>query len=362
MRPVFVSHAGLWCAAGSSPAEIRNILRAGQVPSGRLGLLQESFPYAFATRADLPCQTRLQEALAAVGTTLDLPSLSPEAPLLIGSSSLLIADTEEQVWPLPPDYAFRMDALATATCAGWGLPNKAWTFSCGCTSGVHALDAAVGLIESGTLDEVLVVGAEILNRTTPAGFASLRLLSPTGAKPLDVDRNGLMLGEALAAVRLTARPSAWRVHAPALALDATSATGHATDGSTIAQVMEKALEYAGVTPEVIRAIKVQAAGGPGTDAMEVQALGRVFIEELPPVLSLKASLGHTLGACGIAEMVALLQCGEQNWLPPTAGFRRPDPDLGLVPLREPLPWEKGPILLNIQGFGGGLASWVVERL
>lgn len=361
MRPVFISHASLWCAAGASAPAIRQSLAAARIPSGRIRFLQEDFPYAFAAGAELPFQARLKEALAATGATLDLDGLAPNTPLLIGSSSLLIGAAEALPWPPPPGFLLPGDGLAKAVRSAWGIENRGWTFSTGCTSGVHALDAGLALVESGAAEEALVLGVELLNHTTPSGFASLQLLTRSEAKPLDADRSGLVLGEAVAAVRLTARPAPWRIHAPALALDVTSTTGHAPDGSTIAETMRRALEHAGLPPAALRAIKLQAAGGRGTDALEARALRLLFDEAPPPLLSLKAALGHTLGACGLAEMVALLFCGEAGWLPPTAGFSRPDPELGLCPIREPLPWEEGPVLLNIQGFGGGLASWVLEH-
>ena len=358
MRPVFISHSGLWSAAGSTPEAVRETLLQRSPTGGRLGVLQLSFPYAFATEPLKPFQARLEEGLQAVSASLDLANLAAEAPLLLGSSSLQIGMVEEGAWPPPQGHVLPQDHLDESIRTFLGLPNTGWTFSSACTSAVQALDAAIGLIETGAAEEALVVGVEILNRTTLSGFASLQLLSPTASRPLDLHRDGLMLGEAIAAVRLSAQPSPWRVHAPALALDASSATGHATDGSTLADVMGRALVYAETDPKSLRAIKLQASGSPGADAVEARALRRVFGEQLPPVLSLKAALGHTLGASGLAEMVALLQAG---YLPPTAGFAEPDPELGVEPLEAPLAWDSGPILLNIQGFGGGLASWVLER-
>lgn len=359
MRPVFISHSGLWCAAGSTPEAVRTTLRCGQAAQGRLDLLQGSVPYAFATDASKPFHARLTEGLEAVAQDLDLSSLSPHAPLLLGSSSLMIGAIEEGPWPpqqvLPPDHLD--DCIRTI----WNIPNTGWSFSCACTSAVHALDAAIGLIETGAAEEALVLGVEMLNRTTLAGFASLQLLSPSASRPMDRHRDGLVLGEAIAAVRLSAQPTPWRIHAPALGLDATSVTGHATDGSTVAAVMRRALEYAQIDPQDLRAIKLQASGSPSSDAAEGLALRQVHGEQVPPLLSLKAALGHTLGACGVAELVALLQCGAQDFLPPTAGFEQIDPALGLSPIQAPLTWASGPIMLNIQGFGGSLASWVVAR-
>jgi 3-oxoacyl-[acyl-carrier-protein] synthase-1 len=121
--------------------------------------------------------------------------------------------------------------------------------------------------------------------------------------------------------------------------------------------MRQALDQAGIAPAQVRGVKLQAAGSPGTDAVEALGLRQVFGHAMPPLVSLKASLGHTLGACAAAELAALVACGA---LPPTAGFSRLDPDLGLSPAAAP--WTEGPVLMNIQGFGGSLASWVVERL
>ena len=349
MRPVFLSHAGLWCAAGSTPEAVRaNLDRA---PGGRLDLPQQAVPYAFATDPGKPCRARLDEALAAVAATLG--PLDPGTPLLIGSSSLLIGALEEGPWPPPPGEP--ADALREAVLADWGLGARVFTSAC--ASSVHALEAAFGLVASGRAAEAVVLGVELLNRATPAGFAALQLLSPTGARPLDADRDGLVLGEAVAAVRVSARPSRWRLHAPALALDTTSATGYAEDGATIASVMRAALDLAGLAPSSVRAVKLQASGAPATDAVEARALRRVFGAALPPLFSLKGALGHTLGACGVAELAATLQCLEAGALPPTAGFRRPDPDLGLTPAQGP--WDGGACLFNIQGFGGCLAAWVV---
>jgi len=86
---------------------------------------------------------------------------------------------------------------------------------------------------------------------------------------------------------------------------------------------------------------------------------RISMPLTPPCFSIKAALGHTLGASGLAEMVAVLMCAGDGWLPPTAGFDTMDPELAFRPAQSRLAYAGGPLLLNIQGFGGCLASWVV---
>lgn len=361
MRPVFVSHSGLWCAAGHTPEAVRSTLREGRLPTGRARVLQQELPFAFAADPALPCRARLAEGLEAVGGELDLPSLPHDAPLLIGSSSLLIGAVEEGPWPPAPGMILPMDDLDVAVRAHWGIGAPGWVFSSACTSSAQALDAAVRLIGTGACDEALVLGVELRNLTALAGFSALQLLSFTHGRPMDAARDGMVLGEAIGALRLSVRPSPWRIYAPALALDASSPTGHAPDGSSIARVMREALAEANLVPCEISSLKLQATGSPQADAVEAKAIQQVFGMDAPPLLSLKAALGHTLGACAVVEMVALMQCGEAGFLPPTAGFREIDPELGLTPLTAPQPWNEGRLLLNIQGFGGSLASWVVER-
>ena len=146
MRPVFLSHAGLWCGAGSTPAGVRRALAAMDPPRGRLDLPGHPVPYVHATDPARPFRARLEEALAAVGAALDLP-LASGTPMLLGTSSLLIGGSEAGgTLPEPSE-------LLAIVQERWGLQGRGWIFSSACTSAVHALDAAVGLIEGGQAEE-----------------------------------------------------------------------------------------------------------------------------------------------------------------------------------------------------------------
>ena len=74
-----------------------------------------------------------------------------------------------------------------------------------------------------------------------------------------------------------------------------------TEASAVHAMCRDALERSGLRPADIDLIKVQAAGSPVNDAIEVEALKQVF-EPLPPLVSLKSAIGHTLGAAGAAEL------------------------------------------------------------
>jgi len=85
----------------------------------------------------------------------------------------------------------------------------------------------------------------------------------------------------------------------------------------------------------------------------------VFGARLPPFTALKRYLGHTLGACGVVETVALLATLEAGFVPAAAGFSTVDPALGCAPMTEPLPENAGRYLLNFFGFGGNYAALVI---
>lgn len=106
---------------------------------------------------------------------------------------------------------------------------------------------------------------------------------------------------------------------------------------------------------------MQAAGSPGTDLAEARALHQVFGPAMPPLLSLKPALGHTLGASGIAELAALLACLEAGQVPATAQFAEPDAEIGLAPTAHRQAADVRCTLLNLIGFGGGLASLIVAH-
>ena len=74
-------------------------------------------------------------------------------------------------------------------------------------------------------------------------------------------------------------------------------------------------------------------------------------------MSLKSSIGHTLGAAGAAELALLVGCIEGGaW--PSTGYPLDD-TLGIA-LSAQAPAKLRNILLNVVGFGGGHASLMLK--
>ncbi len=305
------------------------------------------------------------EALATAG--LERAALR-DAALVIGTGGFLFAAEAEyrrryEISGAPSSPPLRAPGyMAQRSAELFGLRGPVLTLSTACSSSANALLVASDLIRRGEVTRALVVGIEGLSAITLTGFYSMMLLDPEGCRPFDARRRGMQLGEAAAAVLLEAAPQA----EPGVTLlgganlcDIHHVTGASPDGSAMRRVMEMALADAGLAPEQIVLIKAHGTGSLDNDTAESAAM-RTLFEDLPPFTVIKRYLGHTLAACGTVELAALLGCLQAGFVPPTAGFGQPDPELRVTPLTARLAAPRGPVMLNYFGFGGNYASLLVS--
>lgn len=294
--------------------------------------------------------TRARTLLRAAIEQAGIQPAQRRSPLYLATSSLHIGAVEAG------EDAGRLDYQGFAReVAGWlAWQGPVTLVSTACTSSLQALAAAAADLRAGAADEAVVLGLELPNRFTLAGFAGMQLLSPDAALPLGRDRDGLVLGEAVAALHLSCAPARWKVAAVASLVDGRDPTGARPD--TVARLCREVLAQAGLAPDAIDLVKLQAAGSPGNDAHEIEGLRQVW-GGLPALASLKAALGHTLGASGAAEIALLLECVEHGVLPrvdyPLAA------DIGAALAQVP-PARARSVLALILGFGGGYAGVVLE--
>ena len=275
-------------------------------------------------------------------------------PCFVGSSSHFIGALEMQKDPaLDPPAGF---ARRLAGCFGAGGPVV--SVDTACTSGITALGLAVDMIAAGRCDHALVLGVELSNRLSREGFAALGLLSAGAARPCDRQRDGLVLGEAFAAL-LVSRSGPWRIAANASAIDPAGLAAPAPNEQVMAKAMRTALADARWRAGDVDLVKLQAGGSPTGDLAEARAL-RAVLGHLPRHVSLKGAIGHTLGASGPAELALLIAALARGRVPPTEGFAQSDPELGLTPSGGDAGGVRR-VLFNLAGFGGSVASVALER-
>ena len=134
-------------------------------------------------------------------------------------------------------------------------------------------------------------------------------------------------------------------------------TGSSPEGDGAFLSMSEAIASSGISPKEIDYINVHGTGTPGNDASEGMALRRIFGEHVPPFSSVKAFIGHTLGASEGIEAVYSVLSIDKGLIYPNLNFTDAMPETGLIPetsLQEGIPIRH--VLSNSFGFGGNDSS------
>lgn len=371
--PAYILGGGLVSALGRGlPAHAR-ALAEGRVQPARSPLTFMGQPLSFHFAAD-PAEEgvsfrRMIEA--AVGDALADAALPPAAAARMGlfvGSTCLDLPLHEAAYAatyargdVPAVKEPGYGNLARHIAEHFGIHGPQYTLSTACSSSANAVLYARALLAAGRIDHALVVGAEGYNRLSLLGFAGLMLLTRSSYRPFDRTRDGLLLGEGVGAIVLgrDGPAGAAAIVGGATACDPSSPTSSTAE--RVAEVIQAALADAGVAPGAIAAIKAHGTGTQANDAAEGKALAAVFAGAMPPLTSIKPSIGHTLGACGALELLCLLACWRDSFLPATPGFGEVDPELGVAPLARAQALGAGAMLCNFIGFGGNNTSLVLAR-
>jgi 3-oxoacyl-(acyl-carrier-protein) synthase len=254
--------------------------------------------------------------------------------------------------------------IAGAVMDRFGMEGNSYSFITACTSSANALLYASSMIEERCIERALVVGYDLYNHLGFYGFEGLKAISSCEYRPFDKTRDGLILGEACGALVLEGRKrkdSDFVCLGGANLCDTYSVTSHDEEGATVAETMNRALKRAGIDPGAICAIKAHATGTENNDRTECAAMKLVFGQSIPPVTCVKPFIGHTVGACGVSELILLTESIKAGFIPATPAFREKDEALDLTPLTENRQAGEGIYMLNYFGFGGNCTTLILSN-
>jgi 3-oxoacyl-(acyl-carrier-protein) synthase len=254
--------------------------------------------------------------------------------------------------------------LTGAIIEKFGIGGNGYTFATACTSSANAFLYAAAMIEEGHIERAIIVGYDLFNNLGFYGFEALKSIAATEYRPFDRTRDGLILGEACGAVVLEGkrRDTCDFIYAGGANIcDTYSVTSHDEDGTAEGETMNRALGQAGIDQSEIVAVKAHATGTENNDRTECAALRVTFGKNIPPVTGVKPFIGHTVGACGVTEMILFTESLKAGFIPSTPGFRERDEDCHLTPLTENRKAEKGFYMLNYFGFGGNCTTLIVSN-
>jgi 3-oxoacyl-[acyl-carrier-protein] synthase II len=255
------------------------------------------------------------------------------------------------------------------------------TVTTACSSGANAIGQAFHLIRYGHAERVLAGGADA--PVTPVvmdAWKEMRVLSTRNdyperaCKPFSANRDGFVLSEGSGMVVLEALESALErgayIYAEILGYGATADAAHITfpDPEGEAHAMIRALRDAGVEPEQVDYINAHGTATKLNDASETEAIKRVFGDRAYeiPVSSIKSMLGHSMGASGAIEFIAIVLAIDKKLIPPTINYEEADPqcDLDYVTEGARAASDRRPLrtaITNSFGFGGNNAVLVARE-
>lgn len=260
----------------------------------------------------------------------------------------------------------------------YGLHGASFNLSCACSSSGYAISIAAQLIESGVYDVVITGGlSSAVSHHAIEGFNQLLAMSTnpdknTACRPFTANRDGFILGEGAGTIILESESFARKRGAQikcslegySMYSESANITAPMADGEGMKISMDMALKKAGMGIEDIDYINAHGTSTGLNDKYETMAIKSVFGERAYsiPVSSVKASIGHTLGAASVLESIASVKAIENGIIPPTIHYDEADPalDLDYVP-NEARKSDITTVLSNSFAFGGQNTSLIFRK-
>ena len=226
-------------------------------------------------------------------------------------------------------------SAASRVAMAHGATGPVFAINSACASATHSIGLAAQMVRAGTVDTALAGGSEAcLTYGTMMAWKALRVLAPDGCRPFSLGRKGMVLGEGAGVVVLERFDSALARGAPiyaevagfGMSSDAGDMLRPTVEGPVLA--MRSALEDGGLAIEEVDHINAHGTGTRANDAIESQAIVRVFGDRTAKiaVTATKSVHGHSLGAAGALEAIATARAVRDDLIPPIAGFTQRDPE------------------------------------
>ncbi|MEM7412282.1 MAG: beta-ketoacyl synthase N-terminal-like domain-containing protein [Myxococcota bacterium] len=277
------------------------------------------------------------------------------------------------------------DYLATRTAFKLNLRGPAMTVQTACSSSLVAVHMACQSLLNGECDMALAGGAAV-RVPLLAGYLHEEgsVFSKSGhVRTFDRRADGTVFGSGAGAVLLKRLEDAEAdgdcIHAvirgSAVNNDGASKSEFTAPSLTAqADLVVEALAVAGVPVETISFIECHGTGTYLGDPIEVAALNRAFrtqteAKQFCALGAVKSNIGHLDAAAGVAGLIKVVRAMQARALPPTVGFREPNPELELDDspfyvndkLREWNP-PSGPLRAGVTalGIGGTNAHVILE--
>ncbi|MEM9924468.1 MAG: PfaB family protein [Cyanobacteria bacterium P01_D01_bin.50] len=247
---------------------------------------------------------------------------------------------KDGIHPEPVDssefVSYITNIMASRISSLWNFTAPVFTISAGENSTFKVLEVAQNLLTTGEADAVLVGAVDLAGGMENVLLRSKIATVNTGVDTLSYDQkaNGWKVGEGAGAVVLKRHQVAQQENKCIYAvIDAISFTQKnatkndlqhrlgSTDANAVNSVCQKAFDKAEIKPSEISYLEVFGSGISQEDEAEIDGLLRAYpsgANKLTCAIgSVKANIGHTYVASGIASLIKTALCLYYRYLPAT---------------------------------------------
>ena len=300
-----------------------------------------------------------------------------------GQRAALLAEAEARFlasFPEPgePTLAGSLPSvIADRICGYFGFRGGGHAVDSAHSSSLLAVAAACSALTTRDLDAAVAGGVDIsLDPFELAGLASMGVLAGHQMRVYDARPTGFWPGEGCGLVVLMRAADARVAGLPAYAQIAgwgTSSAGNPAltkpGSGSLLLALRRAYERAGIDPADVQLVEGDGTGTASGDLAELTSLAdiRRGAATLAAIGSVKANIGHTKAAAGVAGLIKTALAVAAGVIPPVTGCTRAHPliaseEARLRLARAPEPWPAGTRLAAVSAVGpGGTSVHLVLR-
>src|SRR6476646_10513590 len=270
------------------------------------------------------------------------------------------------------------NTIAGRICNYFDLKGGGYVVDGACASSLLAIANACSALQAGDVDVALAGGVDLsLDPFELAGFSKLGALAGEKMRVFNEHSSGFWPGEGCGFVMLMRREEAVAQQHPVRAVIrgwgiSSDGSGGITRPELSGQLLalDRAYRRAGYGIESVAYFEGHGTGTSIGDAVELQALSqarRASGDHAPAAAigSVKANIGHTKAAAGVAGLIKTAMALQAKVIPPNTGCDRPHPKLkgerpALRIVREGELWpDETPARAGVSAFGfGGINTHV----
>jgi acyl transferase domain-containing protein/NAD(P)-dependent dehydrogenase (short-subunit alcohol dehydrogenase family) len=265
---------------------------------------------------------------------------------------------------------------------GSGIPT--YVVDTACSSSLYSTYLGVKSLQDGECDMVLAGGVFAPGPANNTLFAQFRGLAQRQSRPFDASADGVVFGDGAGIVILKRLPDALNegdrilavIRGMGLSSDGRSPSINVPQVKGQGMAIKHAYEYSRIDVETVQYVEAHATATLVGDAVEFNALKEVMKRdpESPRIElgSVKALVGHTGWAAGVASLIKICKAFEAKVVPRQYNYVSPSPEIDLADspftiaeTSHPWPENIAPYprraAINGFGFGGTNAHVILEE-